>query len=170
SLYTAGRAVSTGDVSAIASVSHTGVIFAIGDAISRRELPKALNLIDQQLRRGESAIGILLASIVPKVRALLHARDLIERRGIRVGRYDHFQKELEALPPSETAHIGRTKEGAISAYPLFLAAQISGKFSTSELKRALEACLEANLRLVTTSLDHRLVLHQLVTRILTRPN
>lgn len=169
SLFTAGRAVSTGDVSAIASVSHTGVIFAIGDAISRRELPKALTLIDEQLRRGESAIGILLASIVPKVRALLHARDLIERRGIRVGNYDRFKKELEALPPSETAHIGRTKDGTLSAYPLFLAAQISGKFSSTELRSALEACLEANLRLVTTSLDPRLVLHQLVTRILTRP-
>ena len=170
-LYTAGRTVTPEDVSRIAAVSHAGVVFEIGEAIARRELPRTLNLIDQQLRRGENAIGILLAAIVPKIRGLLHARDLIESRGISVGRsYPAFQAALAKVPSSETAHIPRGKDGAISAYPLFLAAQVAGKFSGSELKRALEACLEANLRLVTTSLDHQLVLHQLVTRILTRPN
>jgi len=171
SLYSGGRAVTAEDVSRIAAVSHAGVVFEIGEAIARRELPRTLNLIDQQLRRGENAIGILLAAIVPKIRGLLHARDLIESRGISVGRsYPAFQAALAKVPSSETAHIPRGKDGAISAYPLFLAAQVAGKFSGSELKRALEACLEANLRLVTTSLDHQLVLHQLVTRILTRPN
>ena len=37
------------------------------------------------------------------------------------------------------------------------------------LKSALEACLEANARLVTTQLEPHLVLDQLVTRILSRP-
>lgn len=171
SLYSGGGAVTAEDVSRIAAVSHAGVVFEIGEAIARRELPRTLNLIDQQLRRGENAIGILLAAIVPKIRGLLHARDLIESRGISVGRsYPAFQAALAKVPSSETAHIPRGKDGAISAYPLFLAAQVAGKFSGTELKRALEACLEANLRLVTTSLDHQLVLHQLVTRILARTN
>lgn len=169
SLFTNGRPVSAEEVSSIVSVSHAGVIFEIGETIAKRDLPRALKLIDQQLRRGESAIGILLASIVPKVRSLLHARDLVESRGLSVGRsYPAFQAALAKLPDSETAHIPRTKDGSLSAYPIFLASQAADKFSAGELKRALEACLEANLRLVTTALDHRIVLHQLVTRILAR--
>jgi len=61
----------------------------------------------------------------------------------------------------------RKKDGNLSCYPLFLAAQQCGKFSAEELKKALESCLEANLRLVTTPLEPQLVLSQLVTRILT---
>lgn len=168
SLYTAGRAVSAEDVSRVVYVSHAGVIFEIGDMIAKRDLPQTLTRIDEQLRRGESAIGILLASIVPKIRGLLHARDIVENRGIRERNYDGFKRALGKLPESEIAHIPRAKDGGINAYPLFLATQASGKFSVGELKAALEACLEANLRLVTTALDHRLVLHQLVARILTR--
>ncbi|NLT72081.1 MAG: DNA polymerase III subunit delta [Verrucomicrobiaceae bacterium] len=169
-LYTGGRPVREDEIGRIVSVSHAGVIFEIGDTIAKRDLPRSLTLIDEQLRRGESAIGILLASIVPKIRGLLHARDLVENRGIRERYYDGFKKALARLPESETAHILKNKEGAINAYPLFLATQGSSRFSVGELQTALEACLEANLRLVTTALDHRLVLHQLVTRILTRPS
>jgi DNA polymerase-3 subunit delta len=47
-----------------------------------------------------------------------------------------------------------------------MTAQAARRFTLAELRDALEACLEANLRLVTTGLDHRLVLHQLAARIL----
>lgn len=168
SLYVGDRPATEDDVSAIAASSHIGVIFEIGDCIARKNLPKTLELIDRQLQQGESAVGILLAAIVPRVRSLLHARDLIEKHGIRAGRsYPAFQKQVEALPKSETAHLPRKKDGGLSAYPLFLAAQISNRFTSAELRNALEACLEANLRLVTTALDHRLVLNQLATKILT---
>ena len=168
SLYVGDRAATEDDVAAITSQSHTGYIFDIGEAIGRRELPKALQLIDFQMNRGESAIAILLASIVTKVRNLLHARDVVETHGVRAGRdYRDFQRQLGSLPASATDHLPRTKEGGINAYPLFLSAQACGKFTLVELQSALEACLEANLRLVTTSLDPRLVLHQLAARILT---
>jgi DNA polymerase-3 subunit delta len=167
SLYVGDRSATEEDVSRIAAVSHTGVVFEIGDAIARKNLPKAIGLIERQLRQGENAVGILLAAIVPRVRNLLHARDLMERHGLRAGgRYPSFLKAVEALPSSETAHLPRKKDGGISAYPLFLAAEVSNRFSAGELRTALEACLEANERLVTTQLEPRLVLNQLVTRIL----
>lgn len=171
SLFVGNRAATEADVGEIVASSHIGVIFEIGDSLARRNLPRTLELIEAQLRRGESPVGILLAAIVPKVRGLLHARDLIERHGIRAGRsYPQFQKAIEALPSGDTAHLPRKKDGGISAYPIFLAAQISDRFSVAELKNALEACLEANLRLVTTQLEPQLVLNQLVTRILTPAN
>lgn len=167
SLYANGRAATEKDVGEIVSSSHVGVIFEIGDALARRNLPRTLELIERQLRRGENPVGILLAAIVPRVRNLLHARDLVERHGIRAGRsYPPFQKAVDALPESQTAHLPKKKDGGVSAYPLYLAAQISDRFSVAELKMALEACLEANLRLVTTQLEPQLVLNQLVTRIL----
>ncbi len=167
SLYVGDRPAGEEDVAAIVSQSHGGYIFDIGEVIARRDLPQTLELIDFQLRRGENAIGLLLAAIVPRVRNLLHARDLVETHGVRAGHnYSDFQKRLGSLPPSATGHLPRTKEGAINAYPLFLSAQACGQFTLAELRAALEACLEANLRLVTTSLDPRLVLHQLAARIL----
>ncbi|MEX2578785.1 MAG: DNA polymerase III subunit delta [Verrucomicrobiales bacterium] len=170
SLYVGDRPATEEDVVKIAASSHIGVIFAIGDAIARKNLPRALDLIDRQLAQGENAVGILLAAIVPKMRNLLHARDLVERHGLRVGRdYKSFQGTVNALPAAAVAHLPRKKDGDVSAYPIFLAAQESNRFTADELKTALEACLEANVRLVTTALDPGLVLGQLVTRILTRP-
>jgi DNA polymerase-3 subunit delta len=167
SLYVGDRAATEDDVAAVTSLSHKGYIFDIGEAIARRDLPKTIELIDFQLNRGENAIGILLAAIVSKVRNLLHARDLVETHGVRAGRsYQDFQRQAGALPSAATAHLSRTKEGALNLYPLFLAAQASGRFTLAELRAALDACLEANLRLVTTQLEPRLVLHQLVARIL----
>lgn len=169
SLFVGERAVTAEDVSRLVAASHLGIVFEIGDAIARKNLPKTLDLIDRQLRRGENAIGILLAAIVPRVRQLLYARDLMERHGLRAsGRFPQFQKSVDALPRSETAHLPRKKDGGISAYPLFLAAQVAGRFRSDELREALEACLEANERLVTTQLDPQLVLSQLVTKILAR--
>lgn len=168
SLYVGDREVTEEDVRLVAAASHTGVIFEIGEAISRRKLPRAIDLLEHQLRRGENPVGLLLAAIVPKIRNLLHIRDLIERHGIRVGRnYQGFAGELERLPAAETAHLGRKKDGGINAYPIFLAAADSERFTTAELRDALEACLEANERLVTTQLEPHLVLNELITKILT---
>ncbi len=170
SLYVGDREATVDDVRAIITSTHTGVIFEIGDALARRNLPLCVELIDQQLRRGESAIGLLLAAIVPRVRSMLQARDITERHRIQAGRnFKGFEASVLRLPAAETAFLPRKKDGNISCYPLFLAAQQCGKFSAAELKHALDACLEANLRLVTTSLEPHLVLHQLVTRILHRP-
>jgi DNA polymerase-3 subunit delta len=167
SLYAGDRPITEDDVAAVTSLSYTGFIFDIGEAIARRDLPKTLELIDFQLNRGENAIGILLASIVTKVRALLHVRDLAETHGVEAGgKYDFFQEKLARLPEHTTAHLGRTKEGKINAYGLYMTAPAARRFTLAELRDALEACLEANLRLVTTGLDPRLVLHQLAARIL----
>lgn len=168
SLYLNGRTrASVDDVRAIVVSTHTGVIFEISDALAKRNLPLTLELVERQLKNGENAVGLLLAAIVPKVRYLLQARDLMERHGIRPDRnYRNFESAIRRLPASETAHLPRKKDGNPNVYPIFLAAQQCRKFRAAELRDALEACLEANLRLVTTALEPRLVLGQLVTRIL----
>lgn len=162
------RPASVEDIRAIVATTHTGVIFEIGAALSQRDLPLTLELVDRQLKNGENPVGLLLAAIVPKVRYLLQARDLMERHRIRARSYRDFESAIRRLPASETAHLPRKKDGNPNVYPVFLASQECRKFSADELRSALEACLEANLRLVTTQLAPRLVLGQLVTRILSR--
>jgi len=150
--------------------TRAGVIFEIGDALAQRQLPRTLDLIDQQMRQGESAITILLAAIVPRVRSLLVAREFDELHGLRAGgAYTSYQAGLKRLPASATAHLPRTKEGAPNAYPIFLAAKVCHRFTLAELKAGLRACLDANLKLVTSQADPRTVLSQLVVSLLKRP-
>ncbi len=164
------RRATIDDVGAIAAATHTGAIFEIGNALGRRNLSLTLELIERQLKHDEKgAIGLLLAAIVPKIRNLLYARDLIEQHGLSDrGGYPGFQSAVGRLPAAASAHLPRTKKGEPNVYPIFLAARECRNFTAAELRDALESCLEANLRLVTTQLEPRLVLSQLVTRILSR--
>ncbi|MEM8955679.1 MAG: DNA polymerase III subunit delta [Verrucomicrobiota bacterium] len=166
-LGTEEREVSTAHVRRLVSQSRAGVIWEIGDAISKRHLPRALEQIDQFIYRGESAIGILLAAIIPKIRTLLVAKDLVEQHKIRAANYSQFNAALSRLDPRFTRHLPKKKDGSISAYPVFLAAQDCRYFELSQLKTALSDCLEANRRLVTSGLDSKLILDQLVIRLLT---
>ena len=169
SLFFGDREITVDDISEMVTSTHAGVIFEIGEAITRKDLPRSLKLIEKQLRQGEGPIGILRAAIIPKIRGLLHAKDLITRHNITAGKnFKAFESQINGLPSIETAHLPRKKDGKISAYPIFLSAQATRKFTVPELVNALEACLEADLRLVTTQLDHHLVLDQLVTRILSQ--
>jgi DNA polymerase III subunit delta len=170
SLYLGDRRRATiADVEAIVAATHTGVVFEIGRALADRDLPRTIRLIERQIAKGESAVGLLLAAIVPQVRSLLQARDLRERFNISSSQsYQSFAGAIGRLPGRETGHLPRKKDGGLNVWGLYQASQQCGKFSAAELRDALEACLEANLRLVTTGLEPLLVLSQLVTRILAR--
>lgn len=166
----AGGTATEDDVRSVVAQTRAGVIFEIGDALAQRQLPRTLELIDQQMRQGESAITILLAAIVPRVRSLLVARELDELHGVKAGgAYNSYQAALKRLPASTIAHLPRTKDGGPNAYPIFLAAKVCHRFTLAELKNGLRACLEANLKLVTSQTDPRIVLSQLVINLLKRP-
>jgi hypothetical protein len=40
------------------------------------------------------------------------------------------------------------------------------RFETAQLIAGLEACLQANVQIVTTQLDHQLILNQVVVKLL----
>ena len=162
------RRVEVADVKALVSQSRNGIVFELGNAIGKRDLHYALELIDQLMAQGESAIGILLAAVVPKVRNLLNAKDLIARFRLNPSNYRSFEGGLNQLPADETRHLPRKKDGGLSCYPLFLAADETRAFSISELRQGLSECLAANKALVTSGLDHKLVLTRLVVRLLMR--
>lgn len=166
-LYLAPRKTATvQDVTEVTARTRAGIIFEIGDALASRNLPRTLDLIDQQLRKGESAIAILLAAIVPRVRSLIQVRDLTANYRLPTRSYPDFAGALNRLPNSATAHLPRKKDGDVNAYPLYLALEASRNFQVQELREGLQACLVANRRLVTTQMDPRTVLCQLITQLL----
>jgi DNA polymerase-3 subunit delta len=167
-LYAPEGAVTAEQVRALVPISRAAVIFELGNALARRDATLALSLVRDLLDQGETAIGILLATILPTVRSLLLAKDLMERHRLpRPQAPFAFISTLNRLPAKETEHLPRKKDGTINGYALGIAAMNAHRFETDQLIRGMEACLQANLALVTTQLDQELVLTEVVVKLLT---
>jgi DNA polymerase-3 subunit delta len=152
-------------------LSRAGVIFELGNALAARDLQLSLKLVRRLLDQGESAIGILLVAIVPTVRNLLLAKDLMERYRLpRPHSPFQFISAINRLSTEATDHLPRKKDGSINAYALGIAAQQAGRFETTQLIQAMQACLAANVQLVTTQLDHELILTEVVVKLLQQPS
>jgi DNA polymerase III subunit delta len=163
----AAPAITLDLVRVLVPLSRAGVIFELSNALAARDLELALTLVRRLLDQGESAVGILLVAIVPTVRNLLLAKDLMKRHRLAVPRSPfQFISAINRLPAEATDHLPRKKDGSINGYPLGIAAQQAHRFETKQLVRAMEACLEANLQLVTTQLDHELILIEAVVKLL----
>ena len=161
------RLVQVDLVRELVPLSRTGVIFELSNALATRDLELALTLVRRLLDHGESAIGILLVAIVPTIRNLLLAKDLMERHRLRPPHSPfQFISAINRLPAKATEHLPRKKDGSINAYALGIAAQHARHFETNQLIEAMRACLEANLKLVTTQLDHELILTEVVVKLL----
>jgi DNA polymerase-3 subunit delta len=161
------RRVSVEPVRELVPLSRAGVIFELGNALSACDLERALVLVKRLLDQGESAIGILLVAILPTIRNLLLAKDLMERHRIaRPHAPFSFISALNRLPAEATEHLPRKKDGSINGYALGFAAQQAHRFQIRKLIAGLEACLEGNLRLVSSQLDHELILTEIVVKLL----
>jgi len=161
------RGVNIELVRELVPLSRAGVIFELGNALAARDLELSLKLVRRLLDQGESAIGILLVAILPTIRNLLLAKDLMERHRLsRPHQPFQFISTLNRLPASATEHLPRKKDGSLSGYVLGLAAQNAHRFETEQLIEGMRACLAANLQLVTTQLDHELILTEVVVKLL----
>ena len=163
------RRVNVELVRELVPLSRAGVIFELGNALAERDLERALTLVRRLLDQGESAIGILLVAILPTIRNLLLAKDLMERHRLpRPHAPFHFISAINRLQDTATEHLPRKKDGSINAYALGIGAQNAHRFETEQLVAGMQACLEANLQLVTTQLDHELILTEVVVKLLGR--
>src|SRR5438309_5772657 len=110
------RQVNVDLVRELVPLTHAGVIFDLSNALAEHDLKRALELVRQLLDQGESAIGILLAAILPTVRNLLLANDLMERH--RLPRHHSlfpFFSAIIRLHAGSVAHLPRKKDGSINA-------------------------------------------------------
>ncbi len=167
SLYAPAGAITAAQVRELVPVSRTAIIFELGNALALRDITRALRLVRDLLDQGETAIGILLATLLPTIRNLLLAKDLMERHRLpRPHAPFAFISTLNRLPAEATEHLPRKKDGAINGYVLGIAAMNAHRFTTKKLVEGMEACLQANLQLVTTQLDQQLVLTEVIVKLL----
>jgi len=154
------RVVTLEDVRVLVPLSRAGVVFEIGRALQNGNGARAIELIDRQLERGESAIGLMRASIIPTLRNLFTAKVVLEQAG---GRTRNFKAALDSLP--DKSWLPLTKAGAVNSWGLSQVAGAAESRSLENLRQAMESCLRADQALVTTGLDPRMVLHRLVAEL-----
>ncbi len=165
-LGTERRTVVLDDVRKLVPLSRAGVIFEIGSAVQKGDGSRALELIDQQLDRGESAIAVLRAALIPTIRNLFMAKSITEMfPGQQITRFS-LGKVIDRLPSSDTQWLPQKKAGGVNTWGLSFAIDPCKAYPMHALKRAMSAMLEADLALVTSSLDHRMVLHRLVVELI----
>jgi DNA polymerase III delta subunit len=169
-IYVGKRAdITVDDVRAICSASRQAIVWELVDALSARQLPRAINAVEKLLASGDAAIG-LVALLVSQFRLILLAHDLMERRLLMpsTGHYANveYAKGFERLTESEKAHFPRSKDGGLpNAWRLYRCALAARNFSTPELIRAMDVLLEAHRQLVTTQVDDRLILEEALVKI-----
>jgi DNA polymerase-3 subunit delta len=161
------RTVTVDVVRVLVAKSTSGVIWELGTCISKRQLGESLALLDQLVFQGETPVGILYAAIIPTVRNLLVTKELLSRHKISPPQSPfQFNSILARLPEEALRHLPRRKDGGLNAYGLGLAAFEARRFKLAELVEGFEACLKANIQLVTTQLEPKLVLSQLLVKII----
>lgn len=168
--YVGNRAeITEADVALLASPSGESSVWALSDAIGDRDLPKALQLLDQLLFQGESAVGMLFA-LIGGVRNLLLVRELIDRKVLQsYPDYGRFKASLDRLPPGigdEYSSDRRFNPLLVHPFRLHKLVLQASRFTLGELRRAMESMLEANKQLVSSSLDDKIVMEQLLIGML----
>ena len=160
------RTVTEDDVRKLVPLSRAAVIFETGKAIQTGNVARAIQLIDEQLEAEESAIGIMRASIINVVRNLYMAKLILEKFKAPSGNYSSFAGALNKLPAADRAWLPQKKDGSgVNVFPIFLAVQNARNFDLAGLQHVMEKTQAADQALVTTGLDHRLVLHRLIAEI-----
>lgn len=160
------REVTEDDVRRVVPLSRAAIVFETGQAIQKGDVARAIQLIDQQLAADEKAISIMRASIIPTVRNLFMARLIIDKFKAPTGSYSAFSGALNRLPESDRAWLPQKKDGSgVNVWPLYLCAPMAANFELDGLLRVMESTQRADQALVSTGLDHRLVLHRLLAEI-----
>lgn len=160
------RVVNLEDVRTLVPLSREALVFEIGQAIQKGNVARAIQLIDEQLAAEESAIGIMRASIINVVRNLYMAKLILEKFKAPSGNYGAFAGALNRLPAADRAWLPQKKDGSgVNVFPIFLAVPNAKNYDLEGLQHVMMQTQRADQALVTTGLDHRMVLHRLIAEI-----
>ena len=170
-LYVGARPqINVDDVNAIVTRNKQARAFALGDALGDRDLPRLLRCLDEELwemkfNNQKSEIG-LLYGLISKVRALIFLKEMLREKWIQPeGDYNRFKAQLERIPKEKLPEDKRFNPLALNPFVLFKALPHSRRYSSDELVRAMELLLQCNQRLISSSLDEKLVLQQTLVEI-----
>ena len=151
------------DVAAVGSASAESIVWDLSDAIGARDLKKALQVLSRLLFQGEKDIGILFA-LIGRVRSLLLLREMIDRKVLRVpNNYPSFKASFDGALARDAGSLSTDRRfNPLLQHPfaVYKSAQQAEKFTFDELRRAMGLLLDANKRIVSSSLDGRIILEQ----------
>lgn len=161
--------ITSEDIRRLVPSTRESGVFDLGNAISARNLPLALETLEQLFHQGEKGVGILLASIVPTMKTLIVAKHLMVRYKLRPpARPQDFASVLAKLPTSETGFLPRKKDGTLNSWGLGVAAKSSVHYTLEELQNGIHACAEANMKMVTGGGAEDVVLTRLLVGLMGR--
>ena len=177
SLYVGDRErITFDDVDAICTRNKQARAFALADALGDRNLPKLLKCLDEELweirhkiDKEKSEIG-LLYGLISKVRVLILLNEMIREGWIKPNTsYDQMKSLAQRVPADKLP--ADKKYNPLSMHPFVLlnALKQVHNYSQAELVRAMDLLLQANRKLVSSSLDESLVLQQTLAQIVGEP-
>ena len=170
-IYAGERAeIELGDVQAIVTRNKQARAFALADAVADRDLPRVLRNLDEEFwemkfDKDKSEIG-LLYGIISKIRALILLKEMLREKWLsETTEYARFKTQLERLPVEQLPEDKRYNPQGMHPFILFKALPQTRRYSLAELVGAMDQLLSCNRRLVSSSLDARLVLQQTLVGI-----
>ncbi|MCS7090873.1 MAG: DNA polymerase III subunit delta [Verrucomicrobiota bacterium] len=163
--------IGSADVAAVAVRHRTAQAFALADAVGDRDLPRALQCLEDELGSsgGEgdrSGLGILYG-LAFKIRVLLWAKELVEQGWMHPeADYSTFKARLLRIPQEHLATDRRLTPLGVHPFVLHKAMRAARNYSRTELVRAMKQLLECNQAMVSSRLAPALLLQRLLVGII----
>ena len=147
--YAGDRPIGAADVEALVADVRPASVYAIGNAMDRREPAAAAAALERALAEGQPVLRIM-AALQARVSDLIVAKDLVGRR---------------ATPQELAKRVGRGNVGSAQRV-----VEAAGRYSAAELEAMLKGLFEADLAIKTNATDEEPALaawlgeHLLATR------
>lgn len=146
SLFAGGRTVTVDDISALVPDARATTIFALVNALGRRDRARALEALDTLTREGEY-LPLALAFLATQFRLALAAREAGLKSGSQV--QSHFTRLGIPMWGSRADQVSQT----------------AAKFSKQQLERAMKLIFEADRGLRDARPDDRVVMERFILQL-----
>ena len=146
SLYAAGRTVGVDDIAALVADARAGNVFALVNALGRRDRVRALDILDTLVREGDY-LPLALAFLSSQFRVALAAREAGLKSAQQI--QGHFTKLGMPMWSSRADQVYQTVV----------------KFARPQLERALRVIYKADRGLRDTRPDDRIVMEQFILEL-----
>ncbi len=146
-------------------LNRKGVIWEISRCVDKRDGERAIELVNQQMEKGEQAVGLLRAAIIPTTRNTFFAKLAMHEAGVERADKRSFNGLIRKLSPTAVNALPKKADGNVNTWGLANCTYAASKSTLAKLRTNLDACLKADRALVTTAADHHMVLHRLIIEL-----
>lgn len=156
----------TDDVHAIITVASDAVIWDLTAALSSKDLTKALNIVNVLIERKESPIGMALM-LGNAIKDLIIFRSSMDAGWLSL---DYRSVSWNGVPATQQEAWTATGENPMkyNPYRATILAKQASAFTQRELQHALTEVVDAQKKMVTTSIPPDIVLEVMLSRILAK--